>query len=85
MSARSEIKFRADQDIKDQFDSHCAALGTDRTARLIALIIADLEGRIAASSGGRPAPQKPVSDTDKMLGAFDSLKASLDGLFTRSC
>ena len=84
MSARSEIKFRADQDIKDQFDSHCAALGIDRTARLNALMIADLEGRIATSSGGRPTPQKPVSDTDKMLGAFDGLKASLDTLFSKN-
>jgi hypothetical protein len=84
MSARAEIKFRADQDIKDQFDSHCAALGTDRTARLNALIIADLEGRISASSGARSVQQKPISDTDKMVGAFDGLKASLDALFAKN-
>jgi hypothetical protein len=84
MSARAEIKFRAEQDIKDQFDSHCAALGTDRTARLNALIAADLEGRISTSSGARIALQKPISDTDKMVGAFDGLKASLDALFNKN-
>jgi hypothetical protein len=84
MSARSEIKFRAEQDIKDQFDTHCAALGIDRTARLNALIVADLEGRISASSGARSAPQKPVSDTDKMVGAFDGLRANLEALFAKN-
>ena len=84
MSARCEIKFRADQDLRDQFDSYCASLGTNRNARLNALIIADLNGDIAASSGGRPIPQKPVSDTDKMVGAFEGLKASLDDLFIRN-
>jgi hypothetical protein len=84
MSARSEIKFRAEQSLKDQFDKHCAALGVDRTARLNELIMADLEGRIAATSGGRPVSQKLLSDTDKMVSAFDGLKASLDALFTRN-
>lgn len=84
MSARSEIKFRAEQDIKDQFDKHCAELGVDRTARLNELILADLAGRISARSGARAAIQKPVSDTDKMVGAFDGLKASLDALFTKN-
>lgn len=84
MSARCEIKFRADRDLRDQFDRHCAQLNTDRTGRMNALMIADIEDRIVSSSGARAALPKPVSDTDKMVGAFDSLKASLDVLFTRN-
>jgi hypothetical protein len=84
MSTRCEIKFRADRDLRDQFDRHCAQLNTDRTARMNALMIADIEDRIVSSSGAHAALPKPVSDTDKMVGAFEGLKASLDSLFTRN-
>jgi hypothetical protein len=84
MSTRCEIKFRADRDLRDQFDRHCAQLNTDRTGRMNALMIADIEDRIVSSPGTRPAPQKPISDTDKMVGAFDGLKANLDALFAKN-
>jgi hypothetical protein len=83
MSDISEIKVRIDRARRDRFDDHCESLAVSRNSRLIELIDADLDGKIA-DERVRPKPPKEMSVAEQVRADNIRLREHLDLLFGKN-